>query len=152
MHEDIAVQARGDLSLFPNNVWGSAFKNLPSLKELEIEFETSDDKKHELDTIVKWAKTWKFPLHDGRLLSTEGLDVTSSSWQSPFCYWSQRCPHCGSHHRSHCYTEGRPNKEKCAERAALMGSRLGPKCYIYSIRWKVALDTNAQEADGSPCG
>ena len=152
MHGDIAAQARGEVPLFPSNVWGSAFKNLPSLKELEIEFESSDDKKHELDTIVKWAKTWKFPLHDGRLLSTEGLDVTSSSWQTPFFFWSQPCPYCGSPRRSRCNSEGTPNEEKCAERAALRSKRFGPKCYIYSIRWKVALDTNAPEADWSPCG
>ena len=147
MHKDIAAQVRGDLFPLPNNVWGSAFKNLPSLKELEIEFETSDDKRHELDTIVKWAKTWKFPLHDGRLLSTEGLEVTSSSWQSPFCCWSHQCPYCGSYHRSHCNSEGTPNEEKCAERAALRFSGLGPKCHIYSVRWKVVLEMNDPRAD-----
>jgi hypothetical protein len=147
MHQDIATQVRGGVTPFLDSAWGSAFKSLPSLKELEIEFETSDDKKHELETIVKWAKTWKFPLNDGKVLSTEGLEVTSTSWDSPLCYWSDQCPYCGSHHRSHCNSEGTPNEEKCAKRARLRSSGLGPKCHIFSMRWKVALDTNAPEAE-----
>ncbi|KAN0096121.1 hypothetical protein V8E51_014926 [Hyaloscypha variabilis] len=138
MHQDIAVQGRGGVTPFAEGAWGLAFKHLPSLKEVEIEFETSDDKKAELETIVKWAKTWKFPLKDGLVLSTEGLGMTTTSWQSPYCYWSHQCPYCGSHARNHCNSEGTPNEEKCAERSSLRLSGLGPTCYMYGLRWRIA--------------
>ena len=79
---------------FFERAWGSAFKHLKSIKEVEIEFETSDDKKDELLAILKWARTWKFPLDGGMLLSAEGTDVTVMSWQTPLCYWSDICPYC----------------------------------------------------------
>lgn len=147
MQQDIAVQERGGTVPWLNSAWGFAFKQLPSLKEVEMEFETSDDKKQELERIVKWAKTWKFPLNYGKVLSTEGLEVTSSSWQSPFCFWSDQCPYCGTHHRNHCNSEGTPNEEKCAERAALRLSGLGPKCHIHSLRWRVAQNPGDSPAE-----
>jgi hypothetical protein len=140
LHKDIEEQQRGYVMPWPNKVWGSAFKQILSLKELEIELETSDDKKHELDTIVKWAKTWKFPLNGGKVLSTEGLDVTSTSWQSPYCYWSHLCTYCGGHRVLGCNSEGTPNEEKCGESARLRSAGLGPKCHIYSLKWRVAQD------------
>ena len=140
---------QGGVVPFLEVAWGSAFKHLPSLKELEIELETSDDKKPELETIVKWAKTWKFPLSGGRALSTEGQEVSYSSWQSPYCFWSGQCPYCGTHSRRHCNSEGTPNEEKCAERARLRFAGLGPLCHVYSLRWKVALDPNAPTKEGT---
>ncbi|KAH8602045.1 hypothetical protein B0O99DRAFT_491499, partial [Bisporella sp. PMI_857] len=42
--------------------WGSAFRQMASLKELELELETSEDKVPELKKIVEWAKGWRFPM------------------------------------------------------------------------------------------
>jgi hypothetical protein len=47
----------------PSNGWGNAFQHLPNLKKLTMEFDTSEDKKGELETIVEWAaRVWRFPL------------------------------------------------------------------------------------------
>jgi hypothetical protein len=140
MLQDIATEQRGGVVSWSPGAWGSAFKHLKSLKELEIEFETSEDKKAELEAILKWAKTWRFPLNDGMVLSTEGLDVTSSSWQTPMCYWSDHCPHCGKLGRCRLVN---PVDKNCAERMKMKELGRGPTCYIYNMRWKVARDVKA---------
>lgn len=116
--------------------WGGAFAKLPSLKEVEIELETSEDKVDELVAIVEWAKGWKFPLKDGKVLSTEmvvGKPV--QTWQGPMCFWSQICPYCNGFNQ--CRTADFQN-EKCDERMRQKGAGLGPLCSIYSLRWRVA--------------
>lgn len=46
-----------------NSAWGYQFQHVPSLEEIEIEFETVMRKKAQLDAIVAWAaKEWIFPL------------------------------------------------------------------------------------------
>ncbi|KAF8850935.1 hypothetical protein BDZ45DRAFT_661257 [Acephala macrosclerotiorum] len=128
---------------FLENAWGSAFKRLPSLKELEIEFETSDDKKAELEQIVDWAKTWKFPMKDGKVLSADGLDVKKKSWEGGMTFWSDRCPYCGSHNRVPCVNARTPDEKKeCVERTERRSHGRGPTLHIMNVRW--GLDKGAK--------
>jgi len=156
MHDYWRREKEGRVLHWNPNGWGCAFSRLPSLKELEMELETSDDKKGELMTIVEKAKTWEFPLTlsspkstpecsesgqereiEGKtklVLSTEGLEPKISTWQSSMCYWSERCPYC--HAARDCMKADPPN-EKCTERMRLRGLDLGPLCYVVSLRWRV---------------
>jgi hypothetical protein len=56
------------------------FQELKSLKELDIELETSEDKVADLMAIVEKAKTWKCPLKNGMVLSTEGLQTKTTKY------------------------------------------------------------------------
>lgn len=43
--------------------WGLLFLRMPQLQNLTIDFETSEDKKSEMETIVDWAhQHWRFPV------------------------------------------------------------------------------------------
>lgn len=53
---------------YESGSWGSRFTNLNGLKKLEMELETVEAKRMELDTIVQKARSWKFPLRDGNVL------------------------------------------------------------------------------------
>jgi len=142
---DISTESRDGSVPWLESAWGSAFKHLKSIKEVEIEFETSDDKKDELLAILKWARTWKFPLDGGMVLSAEGTDVTVMSWQTPLCYWSDICPYCGSRWSCGRVRESEPRNEKCKERMHARQLGRGPTCHIYSMLWrKVAREPNAR--------
>jgi hypothetical protein len=118
--------------------WGGAFAKLPSLKEVEIELESSEDKVDELIPIVDWAKGWKFPLKDGKFLSTVGIDAKGvQTWQGPLCFLSEVCPYCSGYRQCRADGQGTPN-EKCNERMRLKDLSLGPVCSVYSLRWKRA--------------
>ncbi|KAL5316409.1 hypothetical protein ACEPPN_015455 [Leptodophora sp. 'Broadleaf-Isolate-01'] len=124
--------------------WGGAFAKLPSLKEVEIELETSEDKVDELVAIVEWAKGWKFPLKNGKVLSTAGVETRGvQMWQSPKCFWSEICPYCWGYKQ--CIGADPPN-EKCEERMRLHDLSLGPVCSVYSLRWK-PVDDVAKERE-----
>lgn len=84
--------------------------------------------------IVKKAKTWRFPLDDGLVLSTEDMPVKTSTWQSTMCYWSDLCPYCGE--KSKC-KQVDPANAGCEERKRLRNEEKGPLCHIVSLRWKV---------------
>lgn len=86
MRGDWEAEQRRQVIPWRKEGWGYAFGNLKSLKELEIEYETSGDKAGELGNIVEKAKTWRFPLEDGRVLSTEGLQAKESKWRSSVRY------------------------------------------------------------------
>ena len=102
-----------------------------------MEFETSEDKVAELAKIVEKAKTWRFPLKDGKVLSTEGVEAKEWTWTAPLCYWSQRCPYC--HGRANCNGMNAP----CVEKRRLRGLGLGPQCTVVSVRWRVANATSS---------
>lgn len=136
MTRDIMACKEGNVPEWNMQGWGTAFAKLPKLKEVEIELETSDDKVDELVAIVEWAKGWKFPLKDGKIMSTEGVVAKGvQTWQGPMCFWSQICPFCSGYNQ--CRVTDVQN-EKCTERMRLKGLGLGPVCSVYSLRWKVA--------------
>lgn len=42
--------------------WSTAFLSIPRLKKFVIDFETGEDKRGEMEQIVKWAQTWRLPV------------------------------------------------------------------------------------------
>ncbi|KAF4631910.1 hypothetical protein G7Y89_g6215 [Cudoniella acicularis] len=139
VHRDWAREKNGEVLKWDKTAWGFAFAKLKSLKEVEIELETSDDKKDELMAIVEKAKTWRFPMRDGTALSTKGLPEKINAWQSSMCYWSDLCPYCGWGEK--CPVVDPPNKG-CEERKRLRAEGKGPLCHVVSLRWRVI---NAEE-------
>jgi hypothetical protein len=132
MQRDWEAEKRGTVIAWRESGWGCAFGNLQGLKELEMEFETSEDKVVELGKIVEKARTWKFPLKDGKVLSTEGLEANTWKWRGPLCLWSEQCPYCFG--RSNCQGMNSP----CVEKRRLRNLGLGPECTVMSLRWRVA--------------
>ncbi|KAL8751651.1 MAG: hypothetical protein Q9199_006274 [Rusavskia elegans] len=53
---------------FAPRSWGSQFRKIKGLRTLQLELETVDKKKSELDAIVDRAGGWEFPLGDGHVL------------------------------------------------------------------------------------
>lgn len=115
--------------LWEEGCWGLAFKNLAGLKELEMELETFEYKKDELDEIVRHAVGWRFPMGEGRVLSAVGEKVGVRRWRGPICGWSNRCYKC----------EGRDKDCKhCEEIEALKAEGKGPMLIVMNLRWKLA--------------
>ena len=65
---------------YESGSWGSRFVNLKGLKKLELELETIETKRTELDTIVEKARSWKFPLRDGDVLVMDEESTDKSFW------------------------------------------------------------------------
>ena len=61
--------------------FGYPFRYLRGLRELEMEFETTQSQMAELEAIVQRALAWEFDLHDGSVLSTEGTAVFERMWR-----------------------------------------------------------------------
>lgn len=120
--------------------YGYAFSHMAFLKELTLELETSEDKLPELKAIVEKAKTWKWPMKDGMVLSADGLPVTSMQWRSDASGWSDQCPHCntGDHFSKYCQAPPEALAEKCKEFAALRKEGLGPMFTVFRLRYKLA--------------
>jgi len=108
--------------------WGSAFQYLKGLKEVELELETFEWKKDELEEIVAHAVHWRFPMSEGKALSAEGQPVEVRRWRGPPCGWTNRCYKC----------EGRDTDCKhCEEIRALKAEGMGPMLVLMSLRWKL---------------
>ncbi|KAJ6558084.1 hypothetical protein B0H19DRAFT_1149868 [Mycena capillaripes] len=60
--------------------WGGWVGSMPRLQELEIEFETTEAKKQQLEEQVRIALGWKFILNDGDSLVHDGEPPTKSMW------------------------------------------------------------------------
>lgn len=65
---------------YESGSWGSRFANLTGLKKLEMELETVEAKRKELDTIVEKAQSWKFPLGDDNVLVMDEENIEKSTW------------------------------------------------------------------------
>jgi len=121
--------------------WATGFGEIQGLKEVGIEFETSDDKKEELEQIVEWAKSWRFPMGEGKVLVTErqkGVgqgDVQTMEWRGSSLHWSEICPYCQPVGGETC--SGKPENEKCAQRNMLMRLGQGPLLIIFKLKWKL---------------
>lgn len=66
--------------LYESGSWGSRFANLKGLKKLEMELETIEEKRKELDTIIEKARSWRFPLGDGNVLVMDEENIEKSAW------------------------------------------------------------------------
>ncbi|KAL1845354.1 hypothetical protein Daus18300_014562 [Diaporthe australafricana] len=75
MHDSMRVSFEADQQLEPQlrsslpstvqqwRCWGLLFLRMTNLQTLSIDFETSEDKKSEMETIVDWAhQHWRFPV------------------------------------------------------------------------------------------
>ena len=130
MRKDMAEEKMGkggDVE-WNQRAWGVAFKELRALKGLEIEFETSEEKEGELGAIVEWARGWRFPLKEGRVLSTEGEKPVWSKWRGKVYHWSQVCPFC---------IQGGEENDKCRERKEMIERQEGPKLVLACLKWVV---------------
>jgi hypothetical protein len=139
MQRDWEAERRGITIPWRQGGWGCAFENLKGLRELEMEFETSEDKVAELGRIVEKAKTWRFPLKDGKVLSTEGLEENMWKWRGPMCLWSHWCPYCFA--GSNCQG-ARTQNVQCIEKRRLRALGIGPECTVRTLRWRVANATS----------
>lgn len=139
MRRDMASDSprfRGD------DVWGLAFQYLPKLKGLQIDFETAEDKKGELETIVDWAVKWKFPLSGGRYLSTAGQRVERMSWRGRSYHWARDgCPDCSAR-RLH----GMADCATCNERTRYDVHGYGPRLYVWTLTWKPVVGVPTADA------
>lgn len=66
---------------YESGSWGSRFENLPGLEIFEMELETIEAKRGQLDTIVEKARSWRFPSCDGNVLvMKEDEKALKSAW------------------------------------------------------------------------
>ncbi|ETS74757.1 hypothetical protein PFICI_13241 [Pestalotiopsis fici W106-1] len=91
--KELMAERTGDM-VIDDRAWGMAFQHLPNIKSVTIEFEVTEDKREELEAIVDWAKTWKFPLSGDRHLSAEEQRIERMSWQGLLGHWSDTCTEC----------------------------------------------------------
>lgn len=63
-----------------NTKWGGWIESVPGLQELELELETLEAKKDELEERVQAARRWTFPLANGACLVHDGAPPVQSVW------------------------------------------------------------------------
>lgn len=146
--------------------WGLLFLRMPSLQKLTIDFETAENKKDEMETIVDWAHSrWRFPVL--RRLSGDERDpytythLRRSRNDSPadLSPWSQDMdvlyaadepvektswrglPH---HFAMSCHACGvwwrnedvTPDCTECTKRDKLLALNKGPQLLVWTVNWK----------------
>lgn len=140
MHQEWALERHGISVPWHPDQWGSSFAHMKALKQLDLEFETSDDKKDELKALAAQALTWKFPAHSQAegvemVLSADGLEPKWSNWEGPECFFSDNCAYCGQY--AQCLVTDPPNIG-CVERAKRKMEGKGPLCHVVRLKWKIA--------------
>ncbi|KAL9582724.1 MAG: hypothetical protein Q9203_005376 [Teloschistes exilis] len=65
---------------FEPGSWGARFRDIEGLDVLQLELETLEYKKTELDAIIDQAKGWQFPLGDSRVLLLNELKTKRMGW------------------------------------------------------------------------
>ena len=65
---------------FEKDSWGNQFRNILGLKEFELELETVEKKKDELDAIIARTPDWEFPLGDGSILILNQAKTKRTGW------------------------------------------------------------------------
>lgn len=128
MRADWQAMDAGEEVEWDEACWGSAFQYLKGLREVEMELETFEYKKDELEEIVRHAVQWRFPMGEGRELSAEGLGVEVRRWRGPPCGWTNRCYKC---------EERDKDCKHCEEIRALKSEGKGPMLILMSLRWKL---------------
>jgi hypothetical protein len=134
MRADWGREAAGHVIPWNENAWGCSFKHLKNLQELEMEFETTVYEEKQLQEITEHAKTWRFPMGEGKVLSAKGQNVHRSAWRGPKCVWSDKCEGCGQ------YGDRTIDCKVCQERKESKKKGLGPNLVVLSLRWKLAAD------------
>lgn len=135
MHSDMSAEGR-DIE-FARDAWGNAFLQMSKLKTLTIDFETSADKRDEMETIVAWALKWRFPLPNGQHLSTGGQPASKMSWRGLPHHWSDCCVLCGHYVR---YNTPEDDCLECRKTNMLISRGYGPQLLIWTCLWERAQD------------
>ena len=65
---------------FAKSSWGAKFLLLQGLKKFELELETVEKKRKELDAIAIRAADWRFLLKDGHVLVSNPARTKKSGW------------------------------------------------------------------------
>ncbi|KAK5629921.1 hypothetical protein RRF57_005636 [Xylaria bambusicola] len=131
MHRDMSTET-GNVE-FSVGAWGRAFSHMSKLKTLTIDFETSEDKRDEMETLVTWALKWRFPLSDGRYLSTGGQPADKMSWRGLPHHFSHKCV---SGCRLIQYRIPGQECPKCSETRQLISQGYGPQLLVWTCIWK----------------
>lgn len=66
--------------LFEPESWGARFRDIEGLDVLQLELETLEYKKTELDAIVDRVQGWQFPLGDSRVLLPNASKTKRTGW------------------------------------------------------------------------
>ena len=74
------------LSEYEEGSWGSDFVHFHHLKIFELELETLDSKRKELDAFVALARSWMFPLGNGNVLMLEPKVTKMERWIGSSCF------------------------------------------------------------------
>lgn len=65
---------------FEPGSWGQRFVYMKGLREFELELETVQSKRKELEVIIGRARRWKFPLGDGQVLVLDEDSTETATW------------------------------------------------------------------------
>lgn len=162
--------------------WGLLFLRMPNLKTLTIDFETSEDKKSEMDAIVDWAHHhWRFPVlrrlsgdhrdpytfdhlqrcHKDRPVDlspwSQDMDVLSAA-DEPVQKTSWRgLPH---HFSGHCHAcqiqwntqSGTPDCAECTKKQRLLDLKKGPQLLVWTVNWKRKVPRRNPEPESNARG
>lgn len=152
-----ATMVEGETQPAPDErAWAVLFRAMRSLRTLTISFETSEDKRDEMEEIVAWARTWRFDImswrhwvgdrrHDrAACLVAEDKPAEKMSWRGMKHHWSNFCTACGSE-------EIRPECTFCVRKLALIKQDKGPRLLIWTLTWKpVPVDVSADGEGSGP--
>ncbi|KAJ7188829.1 hypothetical protein C8R46DRAFT_875210, partial [Mycena filopes] len=64
----------------PSQGWDTWIRSMTGLQEIELELETLDEKREQLEQRVEAAQGWKFPAQDGGSLVHDGEEPRKSTW------------------------------------------------------------------------
>ncbi|KAI3329795.1 hypothetical protein F4824DRAFT_372239 [Ustulina deusta] len=131
MYHDMSTET-GNVE-FAAGAWGRVFSHMSKLKTLTIDFETSEDKRDEMEALVAWALKWQFPLSHDRHLSTGGQPASKTSWRGLPHHWSNQCVSCG---RLTQYRLPGDDCPKCSEMRGLVSQGYGPQLLIWTCLWQ----------------
>jgi hypothetical protein len=135
MTRDIAAEKAGTVIPWNMNGWAGAFALLQSIKMLEMELETREKQKDQLPAIAERAKTWRFPLRDGLVLSVRDCTIQEASWTK-----ADPCPRCGKV-RSFDLAGIKAPHQDCTQAKSIVEDAftiLEPMLYVRTVRWKLA--------------
>lgn len=117
--------------------WGSAFKNMPMLKEILLELESTIDRGSELMALVQDAQEWKFPRNDGGVFTCRRVDM--SRWRGPYCNWNSVCSVCNRWRWARLPPTGTnlsQNLDICHESLEFSVERLGPELALAKLTFR----------------
>lgn len=144
-HDMHTALANGTQPSLEKDAWGRMFNIMASLKTLSITFETAEDKRDEMEEIVRWARTWRFEISSWRRWVLEDNDevmahmvaddepVKKTSWRGLRYHWSDTCPTCSE------MPAPMQSGEVCAyceEKELLLRDGVsGPRILTWTVTW-----------------